>query len=249
MMKLGILNANLPGPSRINWDGSAIDLFIRFFQSVEAPFDYVGYEAAQGELPRTPTGCDAYVITGSPKSANETDEWVVALSQFIREAYQSRRKLVGICFGHQILAHALGGRVEKSEKGIGFGLKQFDVTTKKAWMSDKPDHCALYYSHQDQVVQLPPEAELLGGSAFCPNALYEINGRVLGIQGHPELTASMMAEACISIKDRMERGMYETAVLSLQNGAPDDQIVGHWIVNFLTQSDYPTNSRNSSNST
>ena len=235
-MKLGILNANLPGESSIKWDRSAIDVFIRFFQSVQAPFEYVGCEAAQVELPRTSDACDAYVITGSPKGTYEPDEWIVELSQFIREAYQSKKKLVGICFGYQILAHALGGRVEKSEKGFGFGLKQFDVTTKKAWMSDNPDQCALYFSHQDQVIQLPPEAELLGGNPFCPIALYEINGRVLGIQGHPELTAGMMAQASITIKDRMERGMHDTAVRSLQTGRPDDLLVGQWIVNFLTQS-------------
>ncbi len=75
--------------------------------------------------------------------------------------------MVGICFGHQMLAHTLGGRVARSEKGIGFGLKSFDVTTKKVWMADALDQCALYFSHQDQVMQLPPDAELLAAVRFA----------------------------------------------------------------------------------
>ncbi len=233
MIKLGILNAIRPGTSSVNWGGAPTDAFIRFFQSVDAPFEYIVYEAAQGELPPTPDACDAYVITGSPDDAYGTAEWLVALSQFIRDVYQSGERMVGICFGHQMLAHALGGQVAKSEKGIGFGLKQFDVMTKKAWMVEAPDQCALYFSHQDQVMQLPPDAELLGGNAFCPIALYEINGRVLGIQGHPEVSLEMMVEAAAAKKDKMEREMYETAVSSLENGRPDAQLVGRWIVDFL----------------
>ncbi len=234
-MKIGILNAIRPGTSSVDWGGSPIDAFIRFFQSVDAPFEYVGYEAAQGELPSTPDACDAYLVTGSPDDAFGTGDWVVALSQFIRDVYQSGEKMVGICFGHQVLAHALGGRVERAKKGIGFGLKSFDVTTKKVWMGNQQNQCALYFAHQDQVVQLPPDAELLGGSTFCPIALYEINGRVLGIQGHPEVTLEMMIEGSASMEDRMDRGMYETAVRSLENGRPDAQLVGRWIVNFLNQ--------------
>ncbi|MCP4422229.1 MAG: hypothetical protein GY805_36945 [Chloroflexi bacterium] len=232
-MKLGILNAIHPDMSKVNWEDTPIDAFIRFFQSIEAPFEYAGYEAAQGEFPLAPDECDAYIITGSPNGAYEDDEWIDVLVQFIQKAYQARKKLVGICFGHQILAQALGGRVEKSEKGQGFGLKQFEMTAHKPWMTEKPNQCGLYFAHGDQVVQLPPGAELLGGNAFCPIIIYEINGRVLGIQGHPEITVNMMEDVRHFIKDEMEPEVYETAVRSLQNGRPDARLVGRWIVGFL----------------
>ncbi len=233
-MKLGILNAIHPDESKVNWHGTPIDAYIRFFQSVNAPFKYAGYRVAEGQFPVSPTECDAYVITGSPRGAYESEAWIIELMQFIQDAYQAGVKLIGICFGHQILAQALGGRVEKSEKGYGFGQKKFDVTEKKAWMTDAPDHCSLYFAHQDQVMALPPEAELLGGNGFCPNGMYEINGRVLGIQGHPEFTSSIMEDIRVMVKDIMEPGMYETAVSSLQNAQTDNQLVGLWIVNFLT---------------
>ena len=232
-MKLGILNAKSPEPSVVNWDGTLVDLYIHFFESVNAPFTYVGYQVAQGQFPASPDECDAYIITGSLRGVYDTDDWIAVLSQFIRDSYKAGTKLVGICFGHQILAHALGGRAEKSEKGRNFGLKSFDVTQPKVWMSGKPDHCSLYFAHQDQVVKLPPEAELLGGNTFCPIALYEIDNRVLGIQGHPEFSVGIMQDILLMAEKALEPQMYEASARSLDNGAPDNQLVAQWIVNFI----------------
>ncbi len=232
-MKLGILNAISPEASVINWDGTPVDTYIHFFESVNAPFTYVGYQVAQEQFPASPDECDAYIITGSPSGVYDTDDWIALLSQFIRDSYRAGIKLVGICFGHQILAHALGGRAEKSEKGRGFGLISFDVTQPKAWMNGKPDRCSLYFAHQDQVVKLPPEAELLGGNTFCPIALYEIDNRVLGIQGHPEFSASIMQDLLPMAEKELEPPMYEASVRSLGSGTPDNQLVAQWIVNFI----------------
>jgi GMP synthase-like glutamine amidotransferase len=172
-MKIGILNAINPDESKVNWGGSPVDAYIRFLQSVNAPFEFVGYEVALGQFPASPYECDAYVITGSPRGAYDSDPWIADLAQFIREGTQAGRKFAGICFGHQILAQALGGRVEKSEKGWGLGLKSFEITETKPWMNGHSlqGAPALYFAHQDQVQELPPGAELLGGNEFCPIAL------------------------------------------------------------------------------
>ena len=236
-MKLGILNAIPPAAGVVNWNGTPVDAYIRFFERVRPSFEYAAYALTEGHFPDSPGECDAYVITGSPRGAYDDDEWIAALIQFIGEAYRQGRKLVGICFGHQVLAQALGGHVEKSEKGWGFGLKRFHIFKRKAWMDDGPDHCDLYFAHQDQVLRPPPEAELLGGNDFCPIALYTLNDRVLGIQGHPEFTASIMQDLLPLMKEGMEAEGYETAVRSLQNGtAPEGQRVAQWIVNFLCES-------------
>jgi len=232
-MKLGILNAISPEASVVNWGGTPVDAYIRFFESVNAPFTYVGYQVAQGQFPTSPNECDAYIITGSPKGVYDKDNWITVLSQFIRDSYRTGKKLVGICFGHQILAHALGGHAEKSEKGIGFGLKSFDIPQPKAWMNGNPGRCSLYFAHQDQVVKLPPQAELLGGNTFCPIALYEIDNRVLGIQGHPEFTAGIMRDLLPMFEKKLEPSMYQASVCSLDNGTPDNRLVAQWIVNFF----------------
>ncbi len=231
-MKIGILNAIHPDSGKVNWDGTPVDAYIRFFESVDAPFEFEGYMVAQGEFPDSPDACDGYVVTGSPQGVYDEDEWIAPLAQFIRDSYAAGKKLVGICFGHQMIAHSLGGHAEKSDKGYGFGLKRFDVMKKRPWMGDQPDQCSLYFAHQDQVMTLPPGAELLGGNGFCPNLVYEIENQVLGIQGHPEFTPSIMRDILELVDGAMEPEILQTAVSSLQT-TPDNQAVGHWIVNFL----------------
>jgi GMP synthase-like glutamine amidotransferase len=236
-LRVGILNAIHPQRSVINWGGTPIDAYIRFFQSVEAPFEFTGYEVAQGQMPDSPEACDAYVITGSSNGVYDLDAWIPQLMQFIRDSYNAGKKLVGICFGHQILAHALGGHAEKSEKGWGLGLKTFTVSQTKPWMTSVPGECSLYFAHQDQVMTLPPQAELLGGNAFCPNAFFVIADQVLGIQGHPEFSKPMMDDLLAPMAAELESVVHETAVISLTQGIPDNKLVGQWLVNFLT-SDY-----------
>lgn len=233
-IRVGILNAIHPQRSVINWGGSPIDAYVRFFQSVGAPFVFTGYEVAQGQLPASPDECDAYVITGSSNGVYDLDAWIPDLMQFIRDSYQAGKKLVGICFGHQILAHALGGHAEKSEKGWGLGLKTFSISQTKPWMNGAPEQCSLHFAHQDQVVALPPQAELLGGNGFCANAFFVIEDQVLGIQGHPEFTRSMMEDLLAPMRDELETVVHETAVSSLIQGDPDNELVGRWLVNFLT---------------
>ena len=232
-MKLGILNAIDPAQSKINWGGSPVDTYIRFLQSTGAAFESSGYEIAQGQFPASPAECDAYVITGSPRGAYDSDPWIARLADFIRGGVQEGKKFIGICFGHQILAHALGGHVEKSEKGWGLGLQPCRLTGSKSWMNGRPRQLSLYFAHQDQVQRLPPEAELLGGSAFCPVGIFSIGDQVLGIQGHPEFSRSIMEEIIDGRYKKGDQAVATAAGVSLDNGSPDNQIVAEWIISFL----------------
>ena len=234
VLKVGILNAIHPQKSVINWGGSPTDAYIRFFEGVGGSFSFVGYDVAQGQFPQSPDACDAYVITGSANGVYDADPWIAELIQFIQASYAAGKRLVGICFGHQILAHALGGHAEKSEKGWGLGLKTFDVVQSKPWMEEGLARCALYFAHQDQVMTLPPQAERLGGNGFCPNAFFVIGEQVLGIQGHPEFTKPMMVDLLAPMVDELPAVVHETAVSSLNLAQPDNNLVGQWLVNFLT---------------
>lgn len=232
-IRVGILNAIHPQKSVINWGGSPTDAYIRFLQKAGVPLIFTGYEVARGEFPASPNECDAYVITGSSNGVYDLDVWIPELMQFIRDSYAAGKKLVGICFGHQILAHALGGHAEKSDKGWGLGLKTFSISQKKPWMTSVLEQCSLYFAHQDQVTALPPQAELLGGNAFCPNAFFVIGDQVLGIQGHPEFTRPMMEDLLTPMEKELGPLVHETAVSSLTHGRPDNEQVGQWLVNFL----------------
>jgi GMP synthase-like glutamine amidotransferase len=236
-MKIGILNAINSLTSQVNWQGTPVEAYIRFLQSGGASFTYTGFNVALGEFPESVETCDAYVITGSPNGVYDEEPWIAALMQFIHDAYAADKKLVGICFGHQVLAHALGGHTEKSDKGWGLGLKQFNVTTKKQWMSTEAGQYALYFAHQDQVITLPSQAELLGGNGFCPNAMFVMGNQVLGVQGHPEFTKSIMQDILAGKNENVSQKVLTTATKSLQNGVPDNATFARWIVNFLTMDD------------
>lgn len=237
-MKLGILNAIHPEESRVNWGGSPVEAYIRFFEQAAnhagVSFEYTGYQVAQGQLPESPEANDAYVITGSPKGVYDDDPWIADLAQFLRASYAAGKKLIGICFGHQILAEALGGGAQKSDNGWGLGQTTIQVNGRKPWMTGDNGSLKLYFAHQDQVTHLPPGAELLGGNDFCPIGFYTIDQRVMAIQGHPEFTPEIMADIVGRKKGQVDDQLYQTAARSLEDDGNDGQKVGRWMVNFLT---------------
>lgn len=232
-MKIGILDTNPPATNKINWNKTPYDAYVRFLSRGNAPLHYENFLVAEGQFPESPEVCDAYLITGSPKGIYEEDEWLRKLEDFIRESYTTGKKLIGICFGHQALAQALGGVVEKSEKGWGLGRKSFEVYQAKSWMNRFKSEPSLYFVHQDQVVELPPDAELLGGNEFCPNIFYTIGNQVLGIQGHPEFSRELMTEIIEGRLARVGKALHRAALKSLDERETDNQRFAEWIVNFL----------------
>ena len=232
-LKVGILNAIDPQLSQIDWQNTPFDGYRRFLESANPGFTYAEFKVALGEFPESVDVCDAYVITGSPRGVYDDDLWIGQLKAFIRDCYAAGKKLVGICFGHQVLAHALGGYTEKSEKGWGLGLKTFAVSAQKPWMTDPPGSYALYFAHQDQVQRLPAGAELLGGNEFCPIGMFVIGDQVLGVQGHPEFSERMMAGLVDNADGKMPPEFIETVRVSMQDCRPDNDTFGRWIVNFM----------------
>ena len=232
-MKIGILDTNPLNKHGIDWNKTPFDTYVRFLERAKPEFEYENYLIAEGEFPDSPDACDAYLITGSPKGVYESDLWLATLKIFIQDSYTAGKKLIGICFGHQMIAYSLGGRAEKSEKGWGLGQKRFDLYTEKPWMTNFLEHPSLYFVHQDQVMALPPEAELLGGNEFCPNLFYTIGNQVLGIQGHPEFPKILIQEIIESRELVVGEKLQAEALHSLEKGEPENQLFAEWIVNFL----------------
>ena len=193
------------------------------------------YDIQGGELPTCPEDHPAYVITGSSAGVYDPLPWIEPLKGFIREAH-GRAKLVGICFGHQIMAEALGGRVEKSGKGWGLGLHSYEVTASAPFMgTEAPVRIAVAASHQDQVVQAPEGATVLAGSAFTPHAvLLYAGGDALSMQFHPEFTHDFAAALVDLRRDRLPEGLADRALASL-DGASDAARVGDWIRAFVAE--------------
>ncbi|MGF1689219.1 gamma-glutamyl-gamma-aminobutyrate hydrolase family protein [Photobacterium japonica] len=191
-MKLGILlcdDVREPLQAR---HGNYPDMFTCLFEHVDSSICLQFYRVIDGQYPQSLDECDAYLISGSRYSVYDTSRWIMTFTAFIQRLYQQHIPLIGICFGHQMLAWALGGEVARADKGWGIGVHSatFEphVLTLHSWLPDTLDKYALIVSHQDQILTLPPHSTVLAGSAFCPTAMLLVGDHCLGIQGHPEYT-------------------------------------------------------------
>lgn len=233
-MKLGILNATTPADEAI-FAQRELDNFRAFFAQIPHRLQLFEYRVTEGDFPADLHACDAYLVTGSPQGVYDADPWISELAAFLCRSYAAGQKLVGICFGHQLLAHSLGGRAEKSVNGWGMGLRQFAIHATPPWMTPALSTGQLYFCHQDQVVCLPTQAKQIAGDAFCPNTIFVMGNQVLGIQGHPEFSAAFMATLITALGPAAGATVATKAAATLPAGAPDAAIVAQWIVNFLEQ--------------
>jgi GMP synthase-like glutamine amidotransferase len=223
-MKVAILETGRPPGNLAEEFG---DYTAMFKQLLGPEFEIERFDVANGELPRA-EGHQAYLITGSPAGVYDPLPWIEPLQQFIRSAKQA--KMVGICFGHQIMAEALGGHVEKSDKGWGAGLHHYSILRSEPWI-DTTGMVASPASHQDQVVAQPPNTEVVAASEFTPLAALAWTDRpAISFQFHPEFSPAF-AKALIEKRYDVVPNPDE-AIASLD--APNDNArVGGWIRRFL----------------
>jgi GMP synthase-like glutamine amidotransferase len=224
-MKLAILETGRPPGALADEFGDYPAMFERMLGD---GFEIDTFDVAAGELPPDPTAYEAYLITGSPAGVYDPLPWIEPLQQFIREA--KARKMVGVCFGHQIMAEALGGHVEKSDKGWGAGLHHYAIVRREPWMDGEVE-VAIPASHQDQVVVQPPNTEVVVSSDFTPYAALAWTDRpAISFQFHPEF-APDFAKALIEKRyDVVPDPAAKVASLDAPN---DNAHVAGWIRRFL----------------
>jgi GMP synthase-like glutamine amidotransferase len=190
------------------------------------------YAADEGEYPAAPEDCDAYIVTGSSAGVYDPDPWIGQLLDFLRAA-KGRAKLVGVCFGHQAMAQAFGGEVIKSPKGWGIGEHDYRVLTPEPFM-DTPADFRLPASHQDQVVSLPPGAEVMAASAFTPLAALAWRDQpAISMQPHPEFEPAFAAALIEARRGKTYADDEADRALASFAGPDDRARVGGWINSFL----------------
>jgi len=231
-MMIGILETDYVDAKPKELYGSYADMFINLLSSVETNIEYKSYEVIESEFPKNVDECDAYLITGSQYSAYDELSWINNLKLFIRKLVEHKKKLIGICFGHQVIAEACNGEVKKSDKGWGVGLMEAEVVNKKSWMKPEERKYNLLLTHQDQVMKLPEGAELISKNKFCPNSSYVIGNHVLTFQGHPEFDPSYLMYLMNKRKENIGIDKYNKAIESMVSSA-DNKIIAKWIVEFI----------------
>jgi GMP synthase-like glutamine amidotransferase len=229
-LKLGILKTGRPPSPCIPVYGTYPDMFRHLLG--EDAYDWRTYAVDEGELPGSPTECDGYLVTGSSAGVYEDLPWIGPAEDFLRAA-KGTAALVGVCFGHQLMAQAFGGAVIKSPKGWGVGEHEYRIVRHEPWMDgDAP--IRLPASHQDQVVSLPPGAAVFAASDFTPFAgLVWPDARAMSIQPHPEFEPAYAIDLIEHRRDAVyPTDQADAAVASFAQ--PDDRArVGRWIANFL----------------
>ncbi|SLN21279.1 type 1 glutamine amidotransferase [Pseudooctadecabacter jejudonensis] len=180
-MKIGILQTG-HAPDEVRADlGDVNDFFMRLLEGQD--FTFETFAVVDGDFPDAADVCDGWLITGSKHGAYEDHPWIPPLESLIRDAYAAAIPIVGICFGHQIIAQALGGTVEKFDGGWAVGRQTYDwqgtEVTLNAW-------------HQDQVTKAPADATTLASNAHCENAALVYGDRAFTVQAHPEFVDDMV---------------------------------------------------------
>jgi GMP synthase-like glutamine amidotransferase len=230
-MKIGILLTQPAIPERDKIFGTFADMFKTFLLSADNSLSFTVYDILHDEWPESLSECDGWLITGSMHDAYGNLPWITRLKDFIVRCNIEKSKLIGICFGHQIIAEALGGKVEKAAQGWGVGVHEFNIEYSFPWMKPSLSKISLLYSHQDQVVRMPHNATLIGGDPFCPHRMFTVEDHILAIQGHPEFSSEFEAFLLESKKNNIPSEVYNRAVESLSNHI-DNTTIAKWMVKF-----------------
>ncbi len=209
-------------------------LFVSMFSATAKPFTFEIVDILGGEQIPAPNRLEAAIITGSSASVYDNTQWLEPLRRFIRLAHKTSLPMLGVCFGHQIIADALGGTVAKSENGWGLGRQLYQVQNINTFTKNLPAKLAVPASHQDQVIVPPEGCEVFLASEFTPNAgLVYANATTLSVQPHPEFTAAYAAGLCeVRRNNPLSDDQVDAAITSL-NQPLDNALVAQMLADFL----------------
>jgi GMP synthase-like glutamine amidotransferase len=240
-MHIGILKTDAVRPEWVDEFGEYPDMFERLVLAADPSATFSVWDVEKCVYPSDSDvdTVDGFIITGSKSSAYDDKEWIRNLERLVQELHAKRKKMVGICFGHQVIARALGGTVAKSDKGWGVGVNVYNVSELPAQGDDEVRSggsgvLKLVASHQDQVTVLPPGARPVVSNDHCENAGFVIGDHVLTLQGHPEFSAEY-SEAIMAFRhdmigaERVSQG--RASLVTHQHEGPR---VARWMVDFFS---------------
>ena len=230
--KIGIISTCVGAEEVYRKHLSEIEQIIALLKAVRTEWQFNTYRAYLGEYPENIDDCDGYVFSGSPVSVNAPDVWIDETLDYIRRLHAVEKSMIGICFGHQAIAKALGGKVAESPEGWSLGSITVRFSGQASWMIPQKDALQLFAAHCEQVVIPPNRAKILGRTDACPIASFSIGNHIFTTQHHPEMTAKFVASAIDYLSLNLDPGIIHRARVSLKYDAENAHFA-EWMAKFL----------------
>lgn len=229
-MRIGILECGQPPARVVRAHGAYPEIFARMLGG--HGFEFVIYKANEADLPASPASCDGWLIPGSSDGVYEAHAYLPPLEKFLRRVYSESVPMVGICFGHQLIAQALGGQVEKFSGGWSVG--------RHVYAFEGIGDVALNAWHQDQVLEAPKDARTIATSLFCHHAGLSYGRRAWSVQAHPEFGKEILVDMIAARRgaSSIPESQLDTAELLLSEPLDTDLITKE-IAGFFLNSSAP----------
>jgi len=237
-MKIAILKCDEVLTELQSEFGDYDDMIRRMFDVIDNIFEFDVFDVRQSQYPSDINVYDFFITTGSKVGVYEDIAWIHKFVEFVRLLIRQKIKLIGICFGHQVISEAFYSGVEKTDRGWGIGVSVNRLVAKPDWMTsgteENKSELNIIVSHQDQIIELPDEALVIAESDFCPYFLVQWNSHILSIQGHPEFNiaysaAMMNRRKAIIPAQRIKEGLDSLKI------EPDNRLFANWIMEFVKQ--------------
>ena len=230
-MRIGLLMAGHVAPTSTHIAGDYPELVTSVLAGADV--ELVRYDVDDDHFPSSITECDGWLMSPSRCSAYDGHAWIASAEDLLRELIAREHPYVGICFGHQLAAQALGGRVERAADGWQVGVQDYEIVETRPWMEPMHSTVSLIASHEDQVVSVPDGAALMARSPGCPVAGLLIGERAWTLQPHPEFVPALAGDL---LGQRVALiGAEKVAIAQATLGRPLNRLdIGRWIVKFFT---------------
>lgn len=235
-MKIGVLAAGITPDELIDQHGSYADMIINLLNTTDVAFEFEVFDVRLDDFPSDLTQFDGWAISGSRNNVSENLPWMPKLKTLILDAHAAKQPIVGICFGHQIIADAFGGKVDRYEGGWGLGLHTYDLASGYESILGDQKQFSINAVHQDQVIKKPDNSEVLATSSFCKNAGLIYGDLIMTFQAHPEFKMDFEKDLIkVRAGDAFPMEESHAALASLEGQNTDSQSVANWFAQFLVK--------------
>ena len=209
--------------------------FIDLLSPLNPAAEFEVYYVTENRFPSSLEHFDAVLLTGSPASVHDGFDWIEKTADIIRQADRQDKAVVASCFGHQLVAKTYGGEVGYNENGWMIGNYKLTISRHYDWMASKISETGIFHFNQERVTALPQAAVSFASSNEYPDIAYTLGNNILSMQGHPEQPLSSMNNFLKSMERQLDQKTLSRARSQIDNGEPDSQLWGEWMMRFMTR--------------